>query len=207
MLLKFEQVVVEPLGRISLGLSAGEMRVLQVSTPEAKTHLIELMVGEQLPAQGSVLLRGVPVTAVKPGSIGWVPASGGLISNLKAWENVTLPLWYHGKRHQVSETEEAVAAWLGELGVAQAEWERFMASPAARLSPIERKLAGLLRGLLLEPTLLVLDASLFDEVDSEWVQTWIAALEKFARAAEPRAVLAVAHAATPLHWTRIEQTK
>lgn len=204
MLLKFEQVVVEPLGRISAGLAAGEMRVLQAPTAEAKIQLIELIVGEQAPAQGSVLLQGVPVAAVKPGSIGWVPANGGLISNLKAWENITLPLWYHGKRRQVSETEAAVAAWLGELGMAQAEWEHFMASPAARLSPLERKLAGLLRGLLLEPTLLVVDASLFDEVGGERVQAWIAVLEKFVRAAEPRAVLAVAHASTPLPWTRLE---
>lgn len=203
MLLKFDQVTVEPLGRISAGLAAGEMRVLQAPTAEAKIQLIELVVGEQLPAQGSLLLQGIPVAAVKPGTIGWVPANGGLISNLKAWENVTLPRWYHGKR-QVSDMESAAAAWLGELGMANSEWERFMASPAARLSPLERKLAGLLRGLLLEPTLLVLDASLFDEVESERARAWIAALEKFVRAAEPRAVLAVAHAATPLPWTRLE---
>ncbi len=203
-LLKFEQVVVEAMGQIPLAMVAGDIRVLEVPTAEAKMQVIEMIVGEQLPAQGSVLLQGVPAVATQPGSVGWVPAAGGLISNLKAWENVTLPLWYHGKRRQVSETEAAVAALLEELGVVQSEWERFMASPAARLSPIERKLVGLMRGLLLQPTLLVLDASLFDEVDSERVETWIAALERFARAAEPRAVLAVAHAPTPLPWTRLE---
>ncbi|HEY6094391.1 MAG TPA: ATP-binding cassette domain-containing protein [Gallionellaceae bacterium] len=203
-LLKFEHVVIEALGRISLEVATGEVRVLQVPSAEAQLQVIELIVGEQLPVQGSVLLQGVPVVAAQPGSVGWVPAAGGLISNLKAWENVTLPLWYHGKRRQLSETEAAIAVLLGELGMPQAEWERFMASPAARLSPPERKLAGLMRGLLLEPDLLVVDAGLFDEVESNKVQLWIAALEKFVRAAEPRAVLAVAHAPSPLPWTRLE---
>src|SRR5512146_44437 len=181
-LLKFEQVAIEAMGQIPLVMEAGDLRVLQAPTAEVKTQVIEMIVGEQVPAQGSVLLQGVPVVATQPGSIGWVPAAGGLISNLKAWENVTLPLWYHGKRRQVRETEAAVAALLGELGVVRPEWERFMGSPAARLTPIERKLAGLMRGLLLQPTLLVLDASLFDEVDSERVETWIAALETFVQA-------------------------
>ena len=92
--------------------------------------------------------------ALPPGSIGWVPENGGLISNLKTWENVTLPLWYHGKR-RVAETEEKTARWLAALGVEEQAMAAFMASPPGRLSTLERKRAGLLRGLLLAPRALV----------------------------------------------------
>ena len=112
-------------------------------------------------------------------------------------------MWYHQRRQTVN-TEETVARWLAELGLDQQEWEKFMASPAARLRPWERKLAGLLRGLVLAPALLLVDAALFDEVDSSRTQAWVSALEKFAREADGRAVLAVASSATLLPWKNIE---
>lgn len=169
---------------------------------EAKTAVIDMAVGELIPASGEIWLNSQPLEAAPPGSIGWIPANGGLISNLKTWENVTLPLWYHGRR-QATITEEAVSRWLAELGLDQQDWERFMASPAARLKPWERKLAGLLRGLLLAPQMLVIDAALFDDTEMA-SDRWITALEKFVREADNRAVLAVANTATLLPWKIIE---
>jgi len=55
--------------------------------------------------------------------------------------NITLPLWYHHRPQNLA-TEETVARWLAELKLDKLEWEKFMASPAARLKPWERKLAG-----------------------------------------------------------------
>lgn len=201
--LQFNQVEIDKAGTLSFSIEAGATRLLQVNSPEAKAAVIEAALGESIPENGEVLLLGQPLQAARPGSIGWVPAGGGLISNLKTWENITLPLWYHQRRQTVN-TEESVARWLAELGMEQQEWEKFMASPAARLRPWERKLAGLLRGLVLAPALLLVDAALFDEVDSSRTQAWLSALEKFAREADGRAVLAVASSATLLPWKIIE---
>jgi len=201
-LLQFSNVALDKNGTLSFNIGAGETLLLQVASLEAKAAVIDMALGEMIPAAGEILLQDMPLQKAKPGSIGWIPALGGLISNLKTWENVTLPLWYHGRR-QTQTTEELVARWLSELKLDQNEWERFMASPAARLRPVERKLAGLLRGLVLAPQLLVIDAALFDEVEITSVQSWIAVLEKFAREADGRAVLVVAHGSTLLPWRKV----
>ena len=114
-----------------------------------------------------------------------------------------MPLWYHG-RHLTQDTEKQASRWLAELGMDEQEREEFMASPVARLKPVERRLAGLLRGFLQSPRVLVVDAALFDGVESLKAQVWIGALQKFARAEDDHAVLAVAHAATLLPWKTIE---
>ena len=79
-----------------------------------------------------------------------------------------------------------------------------MASPAAHLSQWERKMAGLLRGLVLAPKLLIVDAGLFEEVDAASVKVWAAVLEKFVHENNDRAVLVVASSSTALPWKVIE---
>jgi len=202
-LMQFRNVAIDKGKNLSFSVAAGETLLLKVSSPEEKAAIMDMVLDEILPANGEIWLHGQPLEASKPGSIGWIPAGGGLISNLKTWENVTLPLWYHHRPQNLA-TEEAVARWLDELELDKQEWEKFMASPAARLKPWERKLAGLLRGLVQAPKLLLVDAELFDEVELSRSNAWIAALEKFVQAAEGRAVLVVASATTLLPWKIIE---
>jgi len=162
-----------------------------------------MAMGDLCPAGGDILLHGQSLDASRCGSISLIPAHGGLISNLKTWENITLPLWYHNKREK-SATEESLMYWLRALDIDSEEWEAFMSSPVARLRPDEHKIAGLLRGLVLAPQLLVVDAALFDDVDAARVQIWIGVLEKFVREASDRAVLVVTSAVTSLPWKIIE---
>lgn len=202
-LLQFKNVAIDKANHLSFTVAAGETLVLKVGSQEGKSAVIDMILDELLPAEGEILLYGQPLDAEKPGGIGWIPAGGGLISNLKTWENITLPLWYH-HRPRISSTEETVAGWLLDLELDKQEWEKFMASPAARLKPWERKLTGLLRGLLQAPPLLLVDAELFEEVEAYRVNVWIKALEKFVHAADRRAVLVVANTATVLPWKTIE---
>ncbi len=202
-LLQFTAVAIDKTSSLSFSIGAGETRILKVASQEAKAAAIDMSLGEMLPAQGEILLQGNPLQTARRGGIGFIPAAGGLISNLKTWENVTLPLWYHGRR-QTQAVEETVSRWLTELGLDPQEWEKFMASSAARLKPVERKLAGLLRGLVQAPQVLVIDAALFEEVEASQSRIWIAVLEKFVHEADGRAVLVVAHVATLLPWRIIE---
>lgn len=202
-LLQFNNVAIDIESTVSFNVAAGDRLILEVGSEETKTAVIDMTLGELIPAEGQILLLGQSLAESRPGSIGYIPAEGGLISNLKVWENVTLPLWYHGSR-QVMATEESVAHWLHELSLDEQEWEKFMASPAARIKPWKRKLAGLLRGLVLAPQLLLIDANLFDEVDTATSRIWITALEKFVSGTEGRAVLVVANKSTILPWKKIE---
>lgn len=202
-LLQFNQVVLDKDNTLSFSVAEGETCVLKVPSQEAKLTLIDLALGEVAPLKGEILLSGMLMEMSKPGIIGWVPATGGLISNLKTWENVTLPLWYHSMIQNAA-TKQTVTRWLLELQFDQQEWGKFMASPIARLSQWERKMAGLLRCLVLAPKLLIVDAGLFDEVDAASVKVWVAVLEKFVQENNERAVLVVANTSTVLPWKIIE---
>jgi phospholipid/cholesterol/gamma-HCH transport system ATP-binding protein len=176
--LQFSGVGQENITALSFSLEAGQVRVLRVDSKENKNAVIELAIGERMPDTGVISLHGAPLDVAPAGSIGWVPANGGLISNLKTWENVTLPLWYHGSRSP-SATEDRIKHWLTLLEVDSRGWEDFMASPSGRLKPPERKLAGLLRGLVQSPPLLVVDAALFDGVERGTWNKWVSALNEW----------------------------
>ncbi len=202
-LLQVNNIEIDKVSSLSFSLAAGEKCVLEVPSAEAAAAVVDLILGELVPVNGEILLLGQSLDVLKNGTIGFIPAMGGLISNLKAWENITLPLWYHSGRQSVA-TEEAVARWLLELGMDKEECEKFMASPAASLKPWERKMAGLLRGLVQAPQLLLIDAGLFDEVETARVKIWIAVLEKFVDEAKERALLVIASSATSLPWRKLE---
>jgi len=202
-LLQFNEVTANnQIRALSFIVRAGDLRVLKVASEEAKVAVIDLVLGELLPAKGEVLLHGQSLDAFKPGNIGLISAKGGLISNLKTWENITLPLWYHGKP-QPQIAEETVSRWLLELAIDKQDWENFMARPAARLQPWERKMAGLLRGLLLAPQLLLIDAGLLEDVEAAHARSWISALEKYVRESEGRAALVVTSTSSMLPWETI----
>lgn len=199
--LQFSGVNCGKISGLTFALDAGTISVLRLAGKEEKLRVIELAVGERAAEAGTVTLEGAPLEAAPPGSIGWVPEGGGLISNLKVWENVTLPAWYHGKR-RVAETEEKTARWLAALGVEEQAMAAFMASPPGSLSTLERKRAGLLRGLLLAPRVLVVDGALFNSLPQDVRASWTAALAQLAQ--EGSSVLVAAlEGDAPLPWTNI----
>jgi len=202
-LLHFNNVAIDQADALSFSIAAGDIRILKVASHEVKMEIINLALGDLAPANGEISLQGQPLEATRPGMIGWIPGDGGLISNLKTWENITLPLWYHNKR-QIQSTEEKVMRWLRALNIDNRAWEDLMSSPAARLTQEEHKLAGLLRGLVLAPQLLVVDAGLFDELDDALRQMWIKVLETYVSESDYRALLVVTSAFTSLPWKIIE---
>ena len=213
----------------SFTLNSGETRLLQLADKTEKERLIDFAIGETSCDSGDIeIMQGerrrvkevwsvwkddrrtkdepVPLTwcslqTNRIGRVGWVAANGGLISNLKVWENISLPLWYHAKR-DVVETEKNVEYWLTMLGVDPAACADFMASPPHGIEPWQRKLAGLLRALVQMPSVLAVDAGVFEDVNTRTAQNWIAALETYA--GQDRAVLVLADKSTILPWQKIE---
>lgn len=209
-------------------MHAGELRLLQLFSIDAKNAMIDLAIGEAVCVEGAIEIaqgdrrrkqnavralgerrRNVgtapliwqQLSARLPGRVGWVAANGGMISNLRVWENVTLPLWYHARR-DVVETEQRVTHWLGLLGLVRDEFAEFMAAHPHSIEPWQRKLAGLLRALVQGSSVLVVDAALFENVKDNLVRCWIIALEAYAT--EGRAVLVIADHESSLPWEKIE---
>lgn len=212
----------------SFTLHAGDVRVLQLDTRDEKSAIIDCAIGDKASAKGSIeIVQGdrrqmqraapdigerrvmdspipllwQPVLESQLGKVGWVDGNGGLISNLRIWENITLPLWYH-KGRDVNETERRVVYWSGMLGLDEAACEKFMDAQPYQLESWQRKLAGLLRALVQSPAVIVVDASLFTNIRDTYVQRFIDALESYA--AEGFAVLAIADKITVLKWEKVE---
>jgi ABC-type polar amino acid transport system ATPase subunit len=210
-------------------LHSGESRLLQLADKTEKAAIIDWAIGESICAQGRIEImqgerrfiqagapgkreerrnRNEPIPLIwrslqesRLGRVGWVAANGGLISNLKIWENVTLPLWYHTKR-DVAETEQSVEFWLIKLGLESSAFADFMAALPYSVEPWQRKLAGLLRALVQMPRVLIVDAGVFEDVKARMAQSWISALDVYAR--QGRAVLVLTDKATVLPWGKIE---
>ncbi len=205
MALQFSGVTCERVSDLSFTIAAGEIGVVRVASKEEKGTVLELAAGEKRPERGTVTLHGAGLDAAPGGSIAWLPEHGGMISNLKAWENLTLPLWYHGKRRPAA-AEEKVRRWLAALGIAEDDMPGLMASAVGKLRSSERKLVGLARCLLQEPQLMVVDAGLFTGLGEERRSAWVAAMETFVRENEGRAIMVAADADHPLPWREVSHT-
>lgn len=145
----------------SVTVQIGEITLLRIFREADALILFRLVTGLQSPDSGEVLLNGDnPAT----GSInqryelcrriGTVPPHGGLVSNLKLWENITLPLLFHSGNIS-QEHEQIIAAQMEHFGYCG----NSMALPA-HLTLEEKRMAALVRALLGNPELLILGCCL-----------------------------------------------
>ena len=146
---------------LSFGLEAGSSAAVLTSSEEANGALARLLIGVQRPRSGSVALFGKALAGLQEKElwavrrrVGVVYCTGGLVSNLKLWENLTLPLAYQG-RVERSELERRGREILARLGYGG----RLMASPSA-LSRHERMLVGMGRAMLCAPELMIYELPL-----------------------------------------------
>ena len=94
-----------------------------------------------------------------------VTADGGLIGNLKVWENLVLPATYHGSS-QNRELEERSTGLFAQFGISGAAFETLCTTLPDHLGRFERRLCAFVRAMLTEPRIIVYD-SLFDGLSRE----------------------------------------
>ena len=92
--------------------------------------------------------------------------------------------------------------WLSILGLEPDAFAEFMVAQPHSVEPWQRKLAGLLRALVQMPRVLVVDAVVFEDVNTRLARSWMTALEAYG--AQGRTVLVMADKATTLPWEKIE---
>lgn len=85
--------------------------------------------------------------------VGFVPANGGLMSTLNAWENISLPVAYHEPKKLGGALAE-VHRLMAEIGGVEVE---LLAKLPDEMTLYERRLAAYLRCLLDHPDLLVVE--------------------------------------------------
>ncbi len=146
------------LASLTLEIEPGRTTVLIGPSGCGKSTLVRLMIGLIRPDTGTVVFDGTPVTfATAPmirRKMGYVIQDGGLFPHLTARGNVTLMARHIGWR------ADRIEARLDEL----ADLTRFPKSALPRypvqLSGGQRQRVSLMRGLMLDPDILLLDEPL-----------------------------------------------
>ncbi|HZN87320.1 MAG TPA: hypothetical protein VFB53_11110 [Burkholderiales bacterium] len=125
-----------------------------------KDELIEAMHHLEPPAGARLVVLGTPVDylgeaerAALRARVGFVPVHGGLISNLNAWENVSLPVGFH-EPARLSGVPAEVHALLEEIGGVE---PNLLAKLPEHMTPYEKRLVAYIRALLERPELLLVE--------------------------------------------------
>jgi ABC-type transporter Mla maintaining outer membrane lipid asymmetry ATPase subunit MlaF len=155
----------------SFALAPGDGARLLLSSAADVTLLLRLVVGTERPEGGQILLFGRDLAEAGDAErlalaarAGIVWPSGGFVSNLKTWENILLPLWYHERRAAADLENEAVAL-LGRLGLDAGRIPDFLAALPGSLPEREQYILGVARAMLMDAELMIY-AGLLDRIDA-----------------------------------------
>jgi ABC-type multidrug transport system ATPase subunit len=142
----------------SFNFPLGEVVSLRGERGSGRSTLLQLLAGLQMPTQGRFEINGENVLDMRFDEflpyrlkIGYTFDLGGLLSNRTIRDNLLLPLQYH-KLCSAQEAVDRVDYYLERFSLMKSKDVR-----PANVSGSVRKLACLLRSLLIEPEVLLLD--------------------------------------------------
>lgn len=149
---------ITPLDELDLDVAAGEFVALMGPSGSGKTTLLNLIAGIDRPTSGRVVVGGVELGTLSPGSLAdWRAAHVGyifqlynLVPVLTAYENVALPLLLQNLTR--AERHAKVAAALGLVGIA----DRHDHFPR-QLSGGQEQRVAIARAIVADPTIIVAD--------------------------------------------------
>ena len=138
----------------------GATQRVRLPDSEAKARLVGAVLTTRCSAGEELELFGETVRALRRPErarlhdrIGVLTQAMGLISNLNAWENISLQAAYHGT-HPVARIAKTARDALTALGT---DPQRFLARLPDEMNPFDRKLVAFVRLLAKEPALAVID--------------------------------------------------
>jgi len=164
-MIHFEHVTKGPIRDLSFGLDSGSTAKILFDSEDRKNILFGMLAGLWRPESGKILFFGKDLYARQEDErlelfrrIGVVPAHGGLISNLRAWENLLLPAWYH-RGLTAQEAERPLADIFEQIDPGGTGLKQRMGELPGQLSQYERRVVALARAMLLEPDILIYDCT------------------------------------------------
>lgn len=143
---------------LTFELRDGSRSAFIFNREEERNEFLQLITGIKRPLTGEVYINGTALSQLSRDEllklrrkIGVLFPGGGLINNLRAWENLVLPAMYH-RLWPGEVIKERGLNLLKELG--------FQKKPLTRVSDLtsyEKLIIGLGRAWLLEPEILILN--------------------------------------------------
>lgn len=101
-----------------------------------------------------------------PGRVAVLDSSATLISNLQVWENLILPVW-HRENNPLNALEERVVMACELAGMTDAQREKFVTCLPAMLDRGGRRLAVLLRSVLIDPDCVIVEDEFWRDMTSQ----------------------------------------
>lgn len=151
----------------SLAVSGGRACVVLTETEFEKNLLLRIFTGLTRLDSGKIFIFGKEVSSFSYSELnavrkrmGIVLNKGGLISNLKVWENIMLPLSYHSSLSH-HDMDEKMISILGKIG-----YDDDLTILPGPLPAYKKRLAGFARAMLMEPDLIIYD-SVFEGLSSD----------------------------------------
>ncbi len=163
-ILQFDGVATEAIPPFSGAVPAGATARVVCALHESHRELATVLSGLQPPRLGRLRVFGDDMYRLSSSArlalfqrIAVVPRDGGFISNLKVWENVALPAWYH-RAAPIAEIEARMTALFGELEIGGSALRALMAKLPDQLTVYEQRAAAFVRAMAMEPDIIVYDA-------------------------------------------------
>lgn len=160
-MIKLENIDLEYFGHVSMEVKAGSVCKVFTKSDSLKDLLMDLMLGMKKPPSGRVSLFGMDIYSISGTEyiklfkkIGVVPEDGGLISNLKIWENIVLPFWYHN-RSLPPDIEDRVLRITSGMGIDASYLKELSGKLPGPLPDQVKRLIGLVRTMLVGPELVI----------------------------------------------------
>jgi phospholipid/cholesterol/gamma-HCH transport system ATP-binding protein len=187
---KFENVVAGELQQpVSFSIPAGCKAAAITARQEENDLQARLMLGLTKPLSGSVTVLGEPLVSAPEKAlqalrrqVAVIYPTGGLISNLKVWENLVLPLEYFSLC-PAGEIEERGMAALNRVG-----YTGDLMELPGHLSLYARRKVGIARAMLLNPRLVICN-EILTGLSGDQRSTVLALLEEFHRESPERTSL------------------
>jgi len=173
----------------SLAVSKGRVCAILTETEFEKNLLLRIFTGLTRLDSGKIFIFGKEVSFFSYSELnaarkkmGIVLNNGGLISNLKVWENIMLPLSYHSSLSH-HDMDEKMISILGKIG-----YDDDIAVLPGPLPAYKKRLAGFARAMLMEPDLVIYD-SVFEGLSPDIRSKVLETITAFQRQKEGRASL------------------
>jgi phospholipid/cholesterol/gamma-HCH transport system ATP-binding protein len=161
-MIRFEDVTTERGRSMSFDILPGESCKLITNSESGEQLLLQTIIGLKKPLEGKVFIFGLDIYSLSESEqlklfrrIGIAWKGGGLISNLKVWENAILPACYH-RPDEFDAIETRAADLFRRLGIEVSTG--YMGRLPGPLSASEKCLIGVVRAMLMEPELMIYDS-------------------------------------------------